>query len=86
MIDKVIKSRRSIKKYSKIRKPDWREIIEGIDLMRYAPMSGNNFSLKVILVHEKDKIQQIAEQCEQSFVGNAEYLVVVCSTRNERIR
>ncbi|MFQ5532033.1 MAG: nitroreductase family protein, partial [Candidatus Nanoarchaeia archaeon] len=66
-LDKAIKSRRSIRKY-KDKKPDWRDIIECIDATRYAPMAGNNFSLKFILVNDPKKIQKFGECCQQSFV------------------
>lgn len=78
MLDKIIHSRRSIKKY-KSKKPDWRTIIECIDAMRFAPMAGNSFSLKFILVDDKEKIEKISEASEQKFVADAHYLVVVCS-------
>ena len=77
-LDKAIKERHSVRKYSS-KKPNWRTIIEAIDSVRYAPMAGNNFTLKIILVDEKDKIQKIAEACQQNFVGQAHYLVVFCS-------
>ena len=57
MLDKIIHNRRSVKKF-KSTKPDWRTIIECIDAMRYAPMAGNNYSLKFILVDDKDKINK----------------------------
>ncbi len=59
-LDKAIKSRKSVKKF-KDKKPDWRDIIEVIDSMRYAPMAGNNFSLKFILVDNKEKIKKISK-------------------------
>jgi len=77
-LNKVIQSRRSVRKF-KDKKPDWREIIECIDSMRYAPMSGNNFTLKFILVNEQEKIQKIADAAQQSFIAKAKYIVVVCS-------
>jgi len=78
MLDKIIKARRSIKKY-KSEKPDWRVIIECIDSMRYAPMAGNNFSLKFILVDDLTLIQKISEASEQPFIQDAKYAVVICS-------
>jgi nitroreductase len=78
-LDKTIKARRSIRKF-KSTKPDWREIIECIDAMRYAPMAGNNFSIKTILVDEETKIKEIADAAQQHFVGQAEYILVVCTT------
>ena len=70
--------RRSIKKFSN-KKPDWRDIIEAIDMGRYAPMAGNSFSLKFILVNEEEKIKKLAEASQQDFIRNAQYVVVVCS-------
>ena len=57
-LDKVIHSRKSTKKFGD-KKPDWRDIIECIDAMRYAPMAGGNFSLKFILVADKEKITKV---------------------------
>jgi nitroreductase len=78
MLDKIIKSRRSIKDY-KLKKPDWRVILECIDSVRYSPMAGNNFSLRFILVDNPELIQKIAEISEQEFIKKAQYIVVVCS-------
>jgi nitroreductase len=77
-VDKLIRARRSIKKF-KSSKPDWRTIIECIDSMRYAPMAGNNFSLKFILVDDEKKIQELAEAAQQKFIANTSYVVVVCT-------
>jgi hypothetical protein len=46
-LDKTIKKRKSVNKFLN-KKPNWRNIIECIDKMRYSPMVGNNFILKVI--------------------------------------
>ena len=77
-LDKAIKGRSSVKKFNS-KKPDWRDIIEAIDAARYAPMAGGNYSLKFILVSDSEKIRNIAEACQQPFVGQAHYLVVACS-------
>jgi nitroreductase len=79
MLDKIIHARRSVRKF-KSTKPDWRTIIECIDTMRYAPMAGNNFSLKFILVDDEKKINQLAEASQQEFVKEAKYVVVACTT------
>lgn len=78
-VERLIKARRSIKKF-KSSKPDWREIIECIDSTRYAPMAGNNFSLKFILVDDEKKIQELAEAAQQDFIAETKYVVVVCTT------
>jgi nitroreductase len=77
-LDRLIHARRSIKKF-KSDKPDWRTIIECIDSMRYAPMAGNNYSLKFILVDDAEKIQKLAEAAQQDFIKDAQYVVVVCT-------
>ncbi|MFB6246527.1 MAG: nitroreductase family protein [Candidatus Pacearchaeota archaeon] len=77
-IDDAIKERKSVRKFSD-KKPDWREILEAIDFTRHAPMAGNLFSLKFILVSDKKTIDKIAEYCQQDFISQAYYVVVVCS-------
>jgi len=83
-LDKAIKSRRSVKKF-KDKKPDWRDIIECIDSTRYAPMAGNSFTLRFILVDDKEKIKKISEAAQQPFISQAYYVLVVCSN-NSRIK
>ncbi len=78
-VERLIKARRSIRKF-KSSKPDWREIIECIDSMRYSPMAGNNFTLKFILVDNEDKIQKLADAAQQDFISDVKYVVVVCTT------
>ncbi len=77
-LNRAIQSRKSVRKF-KDKKPDWRDIIECIDSARYAPMAGNNFSLKFILVDDKEKIQKIADAAQQPFISQTKYVVVVCS-------
>lgn len=81
-LEDAIKKRKSIRKY-KNTKPDWRQIIEAIDTTRFAPMSGNIFTLKFILVSDPKKIAKIAEESEQLFIAQAQY-VVVFVTNSER--
>jgi len=78
MLDKIIQSRRSIKKY-KSKKPDWRVILDCIDSMRYAPMAGNSFSLKFVLVDNPQIIEKISEAAEQNFISKAQYVLIICS-------
>lgn len=78
-LDKAIHSRKSVKKF-KDKKPDWRDIIECIDSARYTPMAGGDFTLKFILVDDKEKIQKISKAAQQSFISQVYYLIVACST------
>lgn len=77
-LQEAIEKRKSVKKYSR-KKPDWRDIIECIDSARFAPMAGNIFSLKFILVDDEKNIFEISEACQQLFIANAKFVVVVCS-------
>lgn len=74
----AIKERKSVKKFSD-KKPDWRDILEVIDTARYAPMAGNDFILKFMIVSDSKIISRITDATQQPFVGEAQYLIVVCS-------
>jgi nitroreductase len=78
-LNRAIRSRKSVRKF-KNKKPDWRDIIECIDAARYAPMAGNNFTVKFILVDDQEKINKLADAAQQQFISQAKYVVVVCST------
>ena len=82
--NKLIRSRKSTRKFSS-KKPDWRDIIECIDSAKYIPTAGGGFTLKFILVDDKEKIRKISEACQQPFISQAHYLVVVCSTTSRTI-
>ena len=79
-LDKAIKGRSSVKKFNS-KKPDWRDIIECIDVARYAPMAGGSYSPKFIIVDDPEKIKQIAEASQQHFIATAHYVVVACSNQ-----
>jgi len=81
-LQEAIEKRKSVRKYAN-KKPDWREIIECIDATRFAPMAGNIFSLKFILVDDEKNILEISEACQQPFVSEAKILVVVCSDKTK---
>jgi len=74
----AIKQRHSVQAFSP-KKPDWRDIIECIDSARYAPMAGNNYSVKFTLVSDSDSIKKIAKAAQQPFIEQAHYVVVTCS-------
>jgi len=77
-LDKAIQSRTSVRKFSR-KKPDWRDIIECVDSARHAPCAGKNFTLKFIVVDNKEKIGKIAEACQQDFVSSVHFIVVAVS-------
>jgi nitroreductase len=83
-LGRAIKNRHSVKKF-KDKKPDWRDIIECIDAARYAPMAGSNYSLKFILVSDKNLIEQLADAAQQPFIAKAHYVVVACSNPSRTV-
>ena len=79
-INELIETRKSVRNF-KSTKPDWRTIIECLDSTRFAPMAGNQFTPRFILVDKPAIIKKIAEASEQEFIQNAHYVVVVCSNK-----
>src|SRR3989344_4635040 len=77
-LNNAIKERKSVRKFSS-KKPDWRDIIECIDSARYAPSAGGYSTLKFIVVSDKEKILRISEACQQDFVSEVSYVIVVVS-------
>lgn len=82
--DDIIQKRHSVRKFSK-KKPDWRDIIECINATRFAPMAGNNFTLKFIVVDDPKKIEKFRDCCQQNFVSTAHYVVVALSIPDRTI-
>lgn len=79
-LEEAIKKRKSCRNFS-VKKPNWRDVVQVLDYARFAPMAGNLFSVKFIVVSDKEKIEKIAEACQQEFVGKVHYLIVVVSDR-----
>lgn len=77
-LDKAIDERHSVRRFS-TKKVKWQDIIEAIDAANKAPLAGNIPSLRFVLVDDKSKIEEIGEACQQDFVSEVDYIVVVCS-------
>lgn len=77
-LKKVIEKRHSTHKFSS-KKPDWRDIIEAIDYSRFAPMAGNIYNIRWIIIEDKEKIEKIAQAAQQDFISSAQYVVIACS-------
>ncbi len=80
-LDKAITSRYSCKKFND-KQPNWRDIIEIIDVARFTPMAGNIFTLKFIMVDDKEKIKKLAQAAQQDFLSRVNYIIVVYSESN----
>ncbi len=81
----AIQKRKSVRKFSN-KIPNWKEIIEALNSCKYTPMAGNNFSLKFILIKDKEKIIKLAEASQQQFLATAPYVVAFCSNPTPVIR
>ena len=75
--NKVIKLRASIRKFSG--KPKIDEIIQCIEAANLAPSPGSLQILKYIIIEEPKTIREIAEACQQEFIEDAGFVVVLCS-------
>jgi len=76
--EKVIKKRASIRRYSS-KKPKIELIIKAIEFANLAPSPGNMPILRFIIIEKPELIEQIAKACQQPFVKQAPFLVVICS-------
>jgi nitroreductase len=83
-LDKAINQRRSVRKFNS-KTPDWRDIIECIDVARQAPMAGGLYTLKFILVDDKEKIEKLAEAAQQPFISQAQFVVVACTDQTRTL-
>jgi len=77
-LQKALETRASVKRFSS-KKPDISKIMEAIYAANMAPTAGNLHILKYIIVENSETIEKIAEACQQEFIKNAPYVVVICS-------
>ena len=77
-LQKALYTRHSTKSFSN-KKPDWRDILDALDTTRSAPMAGGYFTLKFLIVDEKDKIREISKWAEQDFFSDVHYIVAFVS-------
>lgn len=82
-LDKAIKERHSVRSFKKTKSPNYREVMEIIDAGNKAPRAGNIFSVKFILVSDKEKIKELAEASQQDFVADVDYIIVICTDKKD---
>lgn len=76
----LIKKRASVRNFS-FKKPDMEDIIKIIQAANLSPAPGNIPLLSYIIIEDKEIISQISDACQQKFIKDAPYLVVVCSDK-----
>lgn len=77
-LDEAIEERRSVRKFSS-KKVRWDKILDAIDAAIKAPFAGNINNLQFIMVTDQKLKNKLAECCQQDFVADAAFVVVVCA-------
>jgi nitroreductase len=81
--DKVVKERHCVRNFKTTKKPSYKEVIYAIDAASKAPLAGNIYDVKYILVQDREKINALAVACQQDFISQVNFIVVVCSDKHE---
>lgn len=82
----MLEKRRSIRSYS-IKKVAFKDIIAVCEAALSAPVAGNIYTIKLILVSDKKKKQELAEAAiDQEFIAEAHYVIAVCSDISQLLR
>jgi len=77
--DVILKERRSIRSYAK-KKVSFQDVLAVCEAARYTPMAGNLYTIRLIIVSDKEKKAKLMEAAlDQEFVAQAPYVIVVCS-------
>ena len=85
-VDKAIKERHCVRKFKIEKKPNYREIISAVESASKAPLAGNIYCIKYILVQDKAKISALAIAAQQDFIEQVDYVIVVCCDKKELVR
>jgi len=85
-LDKVIKERHSVRSFAKIKKPNYKQVLAAVEAATKAPLAGNIYGIKYIVVSDKEKIKELADASQQDFVGEVDFIVAVCTDKKDLIR
>jgi len=76
----ILENRHCVRHFKTKSLINFKQIAEILDAVRYSPMAGGIFTLRLIVVDDAKKKAKIADAClGQAFVAEAPYVVVVCS-------
>lgn len=77
--DKVLKSRRCTRKYS-VKRVAFSDLVAVCEAARLTPMAGNIYTIRLIVVSDKQKKQELSEAAlGQDFIALTPYILVICS-------
>ena len=82
-VDKAIKERHCVRRFKTSKKPNYRDVISAIESATKAPLAGNIYSVKYILVQDKEKIKALSVAAQQDFIEDVDYVIVVCSDKKD---
>lgn len=77
-LQKAMYTRHSTRSFNN-KKPDWRDILDALDTTRSAPMAGGYFTLKFLIIDDKEKIKKMSKWSEQDFFSEVHYIVAFVS-------
>lgn len=81
-LDEAIRKRRCIRSFSQ--KPvSWAKLALVLEAATHAPCAGGISTVRLIIVSDKEKKKEIADACQQPFVSQASFLIVVCSETSQ---
>ena len=83
--DVVVENRKSTRKF-KSKKPDWRDIIEAVNIAKDTALAGNLPNVKFIVIDDRKMIREITKCCQQDFITKAHYVVVVTNDNTDIVR
>ena len=77
--DDLLKERKCVRNFS-VKGISLADVIAVCDASRYSPMAGNIYTLRLVLVSNKEKKKKLGEAAlGQEFIADAPYIIVVCS-------
>jgi nitroreductase len=76
--DRVVEKRHSSRSF-KDKKVSWKDAMTAIDSALQGPFAGNMNNLKFVIVENSEKIKNIANHSQQSWIEESNLLIVVCS-------
>ncbi len=77
-LDKAIEKRKSVHNF-KDKKVKWKNILDAVHTASQIPLAGNISNMKFVIVEDQETIQKIAKQAEQTWINQAQAIIVVCS-------
>ncbi len=77
-LDSAIKKRKSVRSF-KTKKPSWKDILDAVDSALQSPCAGGHYHLHFILVENPKTIKSLASLCEQHWISESSFLIVVAS-------